>query len=160
LWRPSSIRRSARLRTRPPGTRMRWPGFRARAVQLTPDAGSGAGWCEGRYSAPHAMRIGGAAGPAFGAAVLALIGSCRPVMKPVPPSGSSPAFLPLRRFDFGASRTTLKRGRIAASPRITISTATALTRSPASATGPPRIGQQRPGVRAAGCCQAVAVGPS
>jgi len=55
---------------------------------------------------PHAMRIGGAAGPALGAAVLALIGSYRPVMAATA-VGFSPAFLPLRPFDFGASRTTL-----------------------------------------------------
>lgn len=69
---------------------------------------------------PHAMRIGGAAGPALGAAVLALIGSYRPVMAAAA-AGFLASVLPLRPFDFGASRTTLKRGRIVASPRITIS---------------------------------------
>jgi hypothetical protein len=66
------------------------------------------------------MRIGGAVGPALGAAVLALIGSYRPVMAATA-VGFLASVLPLRPFDFGASRTTLKRGRIVASPRITIS---------------------------------------
>src|ERR1017187_3307932 len=55
---------------------------------------------------PHAMRIGGAAGPALGAAVLALIGSYRPVMAAAA-AGFLTSVLPLRPFDFGASRTTL-----------------------------------------------------
>jgi hypothetical protein len=62
---------------------------------------------------PHAMRIGGAAGPALGAAVLALIGSYRPVMAAAA-AGFLASVLPLRPFDFGASRTTLKQGRVAA----------------------------------------------
>ena len=39
-WRPSSIRRSARARTRQPGTRRHWPGFPTRAAPLTPEARS------------------------------------------------------------------------------------------------------------------------
>jgi hypothetical protein len=66
------------------------------------------------------MRIGGAAGPALGRCRTRRIGSYRPVMAAAA-VGFLPSLLPLRPFDFGASRTTLKRGRIVASPRITIS---------------------------------------